>query len=81
MGSPGMIILRVVSSFVGLSCMAVTFHGYLFRNLNWIERTLFLVGGLAMIFPHAVSGLFGYTLIGLLVLRQLLAIRAQRALT
>jgi TRAP transporter 4TM/12TM fusion protein len=81
MGSPGMIILRVVSSFIGLSCMAVTFHGYLFRDLNWIERTLFMVGGLALIYPHALSGLFGYAVIGLLVLRQLLTIRAQRALT
>jgi TRAP-type uncharacterized transport system fused permease subunit len=61
--------------------MAVTFHGYLFRDLNWIERTLFMVGGLALIYPHALSGLFGYAVIGLLVLRQLLTIRAQRALT
>ena len=78
MGSPGMIILRVVSSFVGLGCMAVTFHGYVLRNLNWIERTLFFIGGLALVYPHTLSGLFGYLLVALLISRQLLTLKAQK---
>jgi TRAP-type uncharacterized transport system fused permease subunit len=78
MGAAGMVILRVVSSFVGLGSMAVTFHGYLFRNLNWIERVLFLIGGLALVFPHVASSLFGYALIGVLVLRQILSLRPQK---
>jgi len=81
MGTVGMMMLRIVSSFVGLSCMAVTFHGYLFRNLNWIERTLFMVGGLALVYPHVLSSLVGYLLIGLLVSRELLKIRAQKAIS
>jgi len=80
MGSPGMIILRVVSSFVGLGCMAVTFHGYVLRDLNWIERTLFFIGGLALVYPHTLSGLFGYLLVALLISRQLLTLKAQKAL-
>jgi TRAP-type uncharacterized transport system fused permease subunit len=61
--------------------MAVTFHGYLFRNLNWIERTLFLIGGLALVYPHVASSLVGYVLIGLLVSRLLLKARAQKAMS
>ena len=80
MGSPGMVILRVVSSFVGLSCMAVTFHGYLFRSLNWWERFAFLIGGLILVYPHMLSSLSGYVLIGLLLLREFLKLRTQRPL-
>ena len=75
MGSPGMVILRVVSSFVGLSCMAVTFHGFLFSNLGWIRRLLFLMGGLLLVYPHALSSLAGYVLIGLLVLQEWVKLR------
>ncbi len=80
MGSPALVALRVVSSFIGLSCMAVTFHGYLFRELQWVERTLFLVGGLALVYPHGFSALIGYIMIGLLVSRQVMSLKAQRAL-
>jgi TRAP transporter 4TM/12TM fusion protein len=80
MGSPGMVILRVVSSFVGLSCMAVTFHGFLFRNLGWIRRLLFLIGGLLLVYPHTLSSLAGYVLIGFLVLQEWLVLRNRRAM-
>jgi TRAP-type uncharacterized transport system fused permease subunit len=80
MGSPGMVILRIVSSFIGLSCMAVTFHGYLFRNLNFIERLLFLIGGLALVYPHYISNVPGYLLLALLISRELLKRRSQEAL-
>lgn len=79
MGSPAMVILRIVSSFVGLSCMAVIFHGYLFRPLTWLERVLFLFGGLALVVPHSLFNLGGYVLIGLLVSRQLMILRARKA--
>ena len=81
MGSPGMVILRVVSSFIGLSCMAVTFHGYLFRSLNWMERLAFLFGGFMLVYPHLLSSLIGYILIGLLLFREVLKLRAQKALS
>lgn len=79
MGSPGMVILRIVSSFIGLSCMAVTFHGYLFRNLNFIERLLFLIGGLALVYPHYISNIPGYLLLALLISRELLKLQTVRA--
>jgi TRAP-type uncharacterized transport system fused permease subunit len=80
MGSPGMVILRIVSSFIGLSCMAVTFHGYLFRDLNWVERFLFLIGGFALVYPHYIFNVAGYLLLALLVSRELLKQRSQKAL-
>ncbi len=79
MGSPFMIALRVISSFIGLSCMAIIFHGFLFRPLDWIRRVLFLVGGLLMVYPHTLSTLAGYLLIGILFLQEWLLHRKQRA--
>jgi TRAP transporter 4TM/12TM fusion protein len=81
MGPPGMVILRVISSFVGLSCMAVTFHGHLFRGLNWMERLAFLIGGLMLVYPHLWSSLMGYLFIGLLLSREFLKLRAQKSLS
>jgi TRAP transporter 4TM/12TM fusion protein len=78
MGSPLMVLWTVVSSFVGISCMAVTFHGYLFRTCNILERTLFFLGGLALIYPHWVSDLAGYAVIALLVALQVPALKASR---
>ena len=70
-GSFVSIIITILSSFVGISCMAVTFHGYLFRSLNWVERILFLIGGLSnWCTPNWVADVIGYVLIGILVFLQ-----------
>ena len=79
MGSPAMVALRVISSFIGLSCMAIIFHGYLFRSLDWIRRVLFLIGGLLMVYPHTLPTLAGYLLVGFLFLQEWLLHRKQRA--
>jgi len=67
MGTPLMIAYKVFSAFVGISCMAVTFNGYLFRDLDWGMRMLFLVGGLAMLFPHWAVTAPGYVLVGIIL--------------
>ena len=79
MGSPAMVALRVISSFIGLGCMAVTFHGFLFRSLGWIKRLLFLIGGFFLVYPHTFSSLTGYVVIGLLVLQEVVLLRSRRA--
>ena len=79
MGSPFMVFLRVISSFIGLSCMAIIFHGFLFRPLDWFRRVLFLVGGLLLVYPHTLPTLAGYLLVGFLFLQEWLLRRKQRA--
>jgi len=78
MGSAGMVILRVISSFIGLSCMAVTFHGFLLRDVGWVERLLYLVGGLLLVYPNILFNLIGYLTVGLLVMRQVLKFKATK---
>lgn len=71
MGSPVSVIYRVFTAFIGISCMAVTFNGFLFRNLEWGLRTLFLIGGLALLYPHWAVTLPGYTLIAVILTMEL----------
>jgi TRAP transporter 4TM/12TM fusion protein len=79
MGSPVMVVLRVVAAFVGLSCMAVMFHGYLFTNVGWVERSLFLIGGFALVYPSYVSTIAGIVILGVLIFRQTIAAKAGKA--
>jgi TRAP transporter 4TM/12TM fusion protein len=77
-GPPVAIIPIIISSFIGISCMAVTFHGYLFKAIGWFERVLFLFGGLALIYPSWVTDIFGYVLVAGLVVFQLVQVRAAK---
>jgi TRAP-type uncharacterized transport system fused permease subunit len=58
--------------------MAVAFHGYLFRNIGWAERMLFLIGGFALIYPRYWSVLGGSMLLAALVIRQLVTLGRDR---
>ena len=78
MGSPAMVAFRILTAFVGLSCMAVTFHGHLFRTVGWIERFLFLIGGFALVYPNYLSTSIGAVLLAVLVLKQAVKARADK---
>jgi TRAP transporter 4TM/12TM fusion protein len=78
MGSPAMVVFRILTAFVGLSCMAVTFHGYLFRTVGWVERFLFLIGGFALVYPYHLSTGFGAVLLATLVFRQVLKMKTEK---
>ncbi len=79
MGTPLLVAYKVFSSFIGISCMAVTFNGYLFRELNWGMRTLFLIGGLAMLFPHWILTVPAYVFVGLILALELARYKKGRA--
>jgi TRAP transporter 4TM/12TM fusion protein len=78
MGSPAMIVFRILTAFVGLSCMAVTFHGYLFRSVGWPERLAFLLGGFALVYPSYISTGLGTVLLAILVGRQILKTKTEK---
>ena len=70
-GSLPSILFAIASSSIGLGCMAIMFHGYLFRPTGWPGRTLFLIGGLLLVYPYWITRLAGYLLIAVLVFSQL----------
>lgn len=55
-----MIVYKVVNAIVGISCMAVTFNGYIFRKINQGMRALFFIAGVAMIYPYWPVTVAGY---------------------
>jgi TRAP-type uncharacterized transport system fused permease subunit len=78
MGSVPMIVLRVVTSFIAISCVAIAFQGHLFKALGWFLRLGFLSTGLFLIYPHWVSGIIGYSFLWILLFFHVKATRAQR---
>jgi len=80
MGKLGMILLRVLTSFVAVSCMAIAFQGYLFQGLGWFQRTGFLIAGILLIYPYWVTDVIGYLLLGILILLHAMATRGKRGI-
>jgi TRAP transporter 4TM/12TM fusion protein len=76
MGQLEMILLRVLTSFIAISCMAVALQGYLLKTMGWILRLGFLAAGLFLIYPYWVTDIIGYLLIGILILIHVIASRA-----
>lgn len=75
MGQLEMILLRVLTSFIAISCMAVALQGYLLKTMGWILRLGFLAVGLFLIYPYWVTDIIGYLLIGILILIHVIASR------
>jgi TRAP transporter 4TM/12TM fusion protein len=77
-GSLFAVLWTVVRSFVGITCMAVSFHGYLFRTCSPVERLAFLAAGLALVYPHWVADAIGYAVVAVLTVLQLPALKRKR---
>jgi len=75
MGSFGMILYRVLSSFVAISAIASAFQGYLLKNVGWYSRIGFLVAGLLLIYPYWITGLLGYLLLSILISFHCISVR------
>jgi TRAP transporter 4TM/12TM fusion protein len=50
-GAVGEIILAVIASAIGTFLLAIGCAGFLFRNLDWFKRCLFLLAGLLLMLP------------------------------
>ena len=77
MGNLGMILLRVFTSFIAISCMAIAFQGQLLQSLGWILRFGFLIAGLFLIYPYWVTDIAGYLLLAILIFVHAMAVRGK----
>lgn len=59
------VVTIIVTSLVGLFGVAAGLEGYMFANLNVIERLLSIVGGLCLIIPGTVTDIVGIVLVGI----------------
>ncbi len=81
MGQLGKILLRVFTSFIAVSSMAVAFQGYLLQGLGWFQRTGFLIAGILLIYPYWVTDIIGYLLLGILIFLHVMATRGKRGIS
>ena len=72
-GTPGEIILAVTTATLGISSLAVSLQGFLTRQLNYGQRTIFFIGSIALIQPGLYTD-------GLGILLLLVGILSQRVL-
>jgi len=59
------VVTIIITSLIGLFGVAAGLEGYMFANLNVIERLLSIVGGLCLIIPGTVTDLVGIVLVGI----------------
>jgi len=65
-------VLAAISATIGVICLAGGLHGYLLREATMVERVLLVAAALVLINPGLVTDLIGVTLLGLVVVPQLL---------
>jgi TRAP transporter 4TM/12TM fusion protein len=68
MGSVKAIIISVISASVGILMLGVGVEGYSFRNINWLERSLFVATGILFLICELKTLIIGAFLIALLAL-------------
>ena len=58
------VIQIVLSALLGIFGVAAGLEGFVRRKMNWLYRIVYLVGGLGLMIPGAISDLVGLVLIG-----------------
>jgi TRAP transporter 4TM/12TM fusion protein len=62
--------LRIFSSFLGISAMAIGLQGFLFRDLHWSLRILIVGAGILLVHPDFKTDILGYVLLGVIFVWQ-----------
>jgi TRAP-type uncharacterized transport system fused permease subunit len=58
-GTAAEVLITIVTSLIGISALSVGMQGWLFRNLNFGIRILYLIAGVLMTFPGYASDAAG----------------------
>ncbi|MFC1907151.1 TRAP transporter permease [Chloroflexota bacterium] len=80
MGSAGQITAALISASIGTVAIAFSTAGYAFTRSNWEQRTLWAIGGIAMLFPGYLMDLGGFALVTLATAWHLLDYRKIKAI-
>ncbi len=67
------VILICITSCVGIFGVSAGLEGYFLHNMKWYERILSAAGGLLLIYPGLVTDAIGLSLVGLVLVIQLLS--------
>jgi len=71
MGSPADIVLAVLTSMIGIICLASGIIGYLFKETKLLERLLLFAAAFLLIKPGILTDIIGLLCVGMVVILQL----------
>jgi TRAP transporter 4TM/12TM fusion protein len=66
-GTPAGILWTLVTSVLGIGCVAVAAEGWFLTDANVMERILLLVGSIAFIHPSIPSTVVGFAILGMVI--------------
>ena len=66
------VILICITSCIGMFAVSASLQGYLLHGMKWPERILSAAGGLMLIYPGLVTDIIGLSLVGIVIVIQLL---------
>ena len=64
------VILIIITSLTGIFGLSAGIRGFIFRNMNVLERILIITGGLLLIYPGVITDIIGLAIVILLVFSQ-----------
>jgi len=67
------VILICITSLIGMFGVSAALEGYLLKQMRWYERILSAAGGLLLIYPGLITDVVGLTLVGIVVLIQIIS--------
>lgn len=73
------ILIMVATSVIGMIGVASAVSGYFLTHMHWVNRIIFLVGGLMMIDPDHITDLIGLSLLVLAYVIQVFSRKRQTA--
>jgi len=53
------IVISALAAFLGIGMVAIGLEGYIIDTLNWLQRILLFIGGLALLMPGGLVRLVG----------------------
>ena len=68
--NPLQVILIIITSLLGIFGVSAGIRGFIFRNMNVIERIIIIAAGLLLIYPGIVTDTIGFIVILLLIVIQ-----------
>lgn len=67
------VVWVLITAILGMIAIGAGVIGFWYRKINWIERIIVIVSGLAMIYPERVSDISGLVVFGLMFVLQIIS--------
>ena len=72
------VILICITSIIGIFAVSASLEGYFLHKMAWFERIICLAGGLLLIYPGLKTDIIGFSLVGIVLLLQIITKRKSR---